>query len=51
VISIFAGAQLFTIGIIGEYLSRMHFRTMGRPYAIIRDTAGNFSHGKGNPSS
>ena len=49
VISIFAGAQLFTIGIIGEYLSRMHFRTMGRPYAIIRDTAGNFSKDEGNP--
>jgi undecaprenyl-phosphate 4-deoxy-4-formamido-L-arabinose transferase len=42
VISIFAGAQLFTIGIIGEYLSRMHVRTMGRPYAAIRDTAGDF---------
>lgn len=50
VISIFAGAQLFTIGIIGEYLSRMHFRTMGRPYAVIRDTAGNFSNDEGNPS-
>jgi undecaprenyl-phosphate 4-deoxy-4-formamido-L-arabinose transferase len=50
VISIFAGAQLFTIGIIGEYLSRMHFRTMGRPYAVIRGTAGNFSNDKGNPS-
>lgn len=50
VISIFAGAQLFTIGIIGEYLSRMHFRTMGRPYAVIRDTAGNFPNDEGNPS-
>ena len=43
VISIFAGAQLFTIGIIGEYLSRMHFRSMGRPYAVVRETAGKFS--------
>lgn len=35
VIAIFAGAQLFALGIIGEYLSRMHFRVMDRPtYAI-----------------
>ncbi len=35
VISIFSGAQLFTLGIIGEYLARMHFRLMDKPpYAI-----------------
>jgi glycosyltransferase involved in cell wall biosynthesis len=35
VIAIFSGAQLFALGIIGEYLARMHFRTMDRPpYAI-----------------
>jgi undecaprenyl-phosphate 4-deoxy-4-formamido-L-arabinose transferase len=50
VISIFAGAQLFTIGIIGEYLSRMHFRSMGRPYAVVRETAGNFSSREGTSS-
>ena len=31
VIAIFSGAQLFAIGIIGEYLARMHFRMMDRP--------------------
>ncbi len=31
VISIFSGAQLFTLGIIGEYLARMHFRLMDKP--------------------
>lgn len=31
IIAIFCGAQLFTLGIIGEYLARMHFRLMGRP--------------------
>ena len=31
VIAIFSGAQLFALGIIGEYLARMHFRTMDRP--------------------
>lgn len=34
-IAIFSGAQLFTLGIIGEYLARMHFRLMDKPgYAI-----------------
>lgn len=31
VITIFSGAQLFSLGIIGEYLARMHFRMMERP--------------------
>ena len=30
-IVIFSAAQLFADGIIGEYLARMHFRTMDRP--------------------
>lgn len=38
VVAIMGGAQLFALGIIGEYLSRMHFRTMGRPYSVVRDT-------------
>lgn len=38
VIAIFSGAQLFALGIIGEYLARMHFRSMGRPTAVIRGT-------------
>ena len=40
IIAIFSGAQLFALGIIGEYLARMHFRSMGRPYSFIRDTTG-----------
>lgn len=31
IIAIFSGAQLFALGIIGEYLARMHFRSMERP--------------------
>lgn len=31
IIALFSGVQLFTIGIIGEYLARMHFRSMDRP--------------------
>ncbi len=38
VIAIFAGAQLFSLGILGEYLARMHFRTMGRPPFSVRST-------------
>jgi glycosyltransferase involved in cell wall biosynthesis len=33
---LFAGAQLATLGIIGEYLARMHFRLMERPSYTIR---------------
>jgi len=36
IIAIFAGAQLFALGIIGEYLARMHFRTMERPPYLVR---------------
>lgn len=37
IIAIFSGAQLFAIGIIGEYLARIHFRTMDRPTYVVRD--------------
>jgi hypothetical protein len=40
VIAIFSGAQLFALGILGEYLARVHFRLMDRPaYAIRESTA------------
>lgn len=40
IIAIFSGAELFALGIIGEYLARMHFRMMQRPaYAVRDDTA------------
>lgn len=37
VIAIFSGAQLLALGIIGEYLSRMYFRTMNRPAYLVRE--------------
>lgn len=37
-ISILSGAQLFAIGIIGEYIGRMHYRTMNRPPYLVRQT-------------
>jgi glycosyltransferase involved in cell wall biosynthesis len=36
-IAIFSGAQLFALGIIGEYLARMHFRMMDRPSYVVSD--------------
>ncbi len=36
-IALFAGLQLFAIGVIGEYLARVHFRTMGQPPYVIRE--------------
>jgi undecaprenyl-phosphate 4-deoxy-4-formamido-L-arabinose transferase len=36
-IAIFSGVQLFALGIIGEYLARMHFRLMDRPTYVIRE--------------
>lgn len=38
IIAIFAGSQLFALGIIGEYLARMHFRLMNRPAYVIRES-------------
>jgi glycosyltransferase involved in cell wall biosynthesis len=39
IIAIFSGAQLFALGIIGEYLARMHFRSMQKPPYVIRTEA------------
>jgi len=39
-IAIFSGAQLFAIGIIGEYLARMYVRSMGRPDSVVRSRVG-----------
>jgi glycosyltransferase involved in cell wall biosynthesis len=38
VIAIFSGAQLFAVGVIGEYLARLHFRSMERPVYTVRDS-------------
>ncbi len=36
IIAIFSGAQLFAVGIIGEYLARIHFRTMKLPAYVVK---------------
>jgi glycosyltransferase involved in cell wall biosynthesis len=38
IVAIFSGAQLFALGIIGEYLARMHFRSMDRPTYLVSET-------------
>lgn len=40
IISIFSGAQLFSLGVIGEYLARMHFRMMERPPYVVSQAIG-----------
>ncbi|MBL8857016.1 MAG: glycosyltransferase family 2 protein [Planctomycetes bacterium] len=39
-IALFSGAQLFALGILGEYLARIHFRMMDRPAYAVRERAG-----------
>jgi len=44
VVAIFSGAQMFALGVIGEYLARIHFRTMDRPVYLERERAGWKDH-------
>ena len=37
VIAVFSGVQLFSLGIIGEYLARMHFRLMDKPAYVVSE--------------
>lgn len=39
IISIFSGVQLFALGIFGEYLARIHFRTMDRPPYVVDEAS------------
>ncbi len=38
IISLFSGAQLFALGIIGEYMARIFTRSMNRPAYIVQET-------------
>jgi len=49
IIAIFSGAQLFALGIIGEYLARMHFRIMDRPTYTVRETTPGTTKSKDAP--
>lgn len=37
ILTIFSGVQLFVLGIIGEYLARIHFRSFNKPNYVIRE--------------
>ena len=37
-VTFFSGVQLLSLGVVGEYLGRMHFRSMGKPPYVIRRT-------------
>ncbi|MRR30365.1 glycosyltransferase [bacterium] len=36
IIAILSGVQLFALGVMGEYIARIHFRTMDRPAYAVR---------------
>jgi glycosyltransferase involved in cell wall biosynthesis len=38
IIAIFSGAQLFALGILGEYMARIHFRSLDRPAYTVAET-------------
>ena len=42
IISIFAGVQLFTLGIIGEYLARVYDRASDRPPYVVRESVDRY---------
>ena len=46
IIAIFSGAQLFALGIIGEYLARIHVRTMDQPSYTIAESTGSADVGR-----
>jgi len=45
IIGLFSGAQLFAMGIMGEYLAKIHLRSMGRPASVVRER----TRGPGDP--
>ncbi len=38
IVAIFSGVQLFALGIMGEYLARMHIRLMDKPSYVVRQS-------------
>jgi undecaprenyl-phosphate 4-deoxy-4-formamido-L-arabinose transferase len=40
IIALFSGAQLFALGIFGEYLARIFDRSMDRPPYVVQEIIG-----------
>jgi len=51
IIAIFSGAQMFALGIIGEYLGRMHGRLLDRPPYTIRSAIDGDASAREEPAS
>ncbi len=49
IIAIFAGVQLLILGIMGEYVARMHFRLMDRPTYVVGERTDDDSAAGGEP--
>lgn len=47
IIAIFSGAQLFTLGILGEYVARIHHRVLREPSYVVRERVGEGVDGDG----
>ena len=41
IVAMFSGTQLFALGVIGEYLARMHVRSMGQPSYVVQQSSGD----------
>jgi undecaprenyl-phosphate 4-deoxy-4-formamido-L-arabinose transferase len=46
-LAIFSGAQLFTLGIMGEYVARIHHRVLREPAYVVRERIGEPVDGDG----
>ena len=46
-VAVFSGAQMIAIGIVGEYVARVHMKNMGRPTYVIRERTGRVSPADG----
>jgi glycosyltransferase involved in cell wall biosynthesis len=43
-VALFSGVQLLGIGVLGEYVGRLHFSGMGRPTYVIRERTDTNAH-------
>jgi len=41
IVAILSGTQLFALGVIGEYIARMHVRSMGAPSYVVKQAIGD----------
>jgi glycosyltransferase involved in cell wall biosynthesis len=49
-VALFSGAQMFALGILGEYLGRIHSRSMHEPQYVVRDATSLMAEYDSRPS-